>query len=64
VVTDFATPSGNYAIVGETTPDTYTLTATPQGGQADDKCGILSVDESNTRHERHGQPVVVANKCW
>lgn len=65
VDTDLTTEAGNYAVVGVLGAQTYLLTATPQGGQADDtKCGILSLDQIGTRRERNGQALVQANKCW
>jgi len=60
------TPSQLYSI-GATIPadgQTYTLKATPKNGQSKDKCGVLSVDNTNKRLEKDGQTLVPANKCW
>ena len=33
---------------------TYTITATPQGAQADDKCGALSIDQTGRKQHEKG----------
>jgi type IV pilus assembly protein PilE len=60
------TPGGHYSVVAaQLQAQSYLLTATPRGGQAEDtRCGILSIDETNRRRERNGQDPVAANKCW
>lgn len=40
---------GYYTVAAEATPVTYTLTATPQGSQASDKCETLTLDETGTK---------------
>ena len=39
------------------TPFSYTLTATPKGGQAGDRCGDLTLDEL-------GSKVAAETNCW
>lgn len=55
VATSFNTPEGHYAIAptgGAVGASSYTLTATPQGGQADDaRCGTLGITETGVRTE-------------
>lgn len=45
---------------GRTTRDTYFLLATPQEGQAQDSCGILTLDEIGTR----GSETPDDARCW
>ena len=37
----------NYLLTSISTPITYTITATPQGNQANDTCGTLSIDQAS-----------------
>ncbi len=37
----------NYLLNNASTAITYTITATPQGNQANDTCGILSIDQAS-----------------
>jgi type IV pilus assembly protein PilE len=64
VTTAFTTPKGHYAIapVGAIAGATYTLSATPQGGQTEDtQCGTLSLNERGQRGETGtGAPA----DCW
>ena len=41
----------------------FTLTATPQGGQADDSCGALSVNQRGARLA-NGSGGETAARCW
>ena len=64
--TTFTTPKGHYAIAPAAADPvasaTYTLEATPQGGQADDsQCGTLSLDERGQRLESGTGTVA---DCW
>lgn len=44
------TQSGSYNVtIGNVAAETYTLTATPQGGQANDPCGTFSIDQSGLK---------------
>jgi type IV pilus assembly protein PilE len=65
VNTTFNTPEGHYAIApsgGAVGAMTYVLTATPQGGQADDaRCGTLRIDETGMRTETGSGDV---GDCW
>jgi type IV pilus assembly protein PilE len=57
------TPSGRYQITfgaGTPTATQYTLTATPQGAQAADACGALTITETNTRTAAGGTEA----NCW
>lgn len=49
------TPNGAFAGA-----NTYTITATPQGGQAQDKCGTLTVDQAG----RKGNSAGTLADCW
>jgi len=40
---------------------TYSLSATAQGGQVDDKCGNLGIDQANVRTHSAG---TAADRCW
>ncbi|MFD2436141.1 type IV pilin protein [Modicisalibacter luteus] len=44
-----SSPDGYYAITGVLTASTFTLTATPQGDQAGDKCGSLTLTQTGAR---------------
>jgi type IV pilus assembly protein PilE len=58
----FASPDGFYEVsVPTLTATTYTLTATPQGGQAEDgHCANLGVNEAGVRTASGSTPT----KCW
>lgn len=47
------TPSGLYVISIDPDPEitatTYSIMATPQGGQAEDTCGVLTLSQDGTR---------------
>lgn len=58
-------PSGDanphYEIeASDLTVTTYTVTATPQGGQADDKCGTITVDQAGAKTPTGGD----LDDCW
>jgi type IV pilus assembly protein PilE len=63
VVLPVASNDGKYQIGQSTlTATAFTLTATPQGGQANDaECGTMTLDQTNTRGE--GGTKTVAH-CW
>lgn len=50
-----------YIITAESDGTTYTLTATPQGGQQADACGTLTVNQSGTRARSGAAPLA---ECW
>ena len=54
------TVEGYYAISGVIDATTYTLSAVPQGGQADDACGTLTLTQANVRDSTGGD----AADCW
>ncbi len=54
------TVEGFYAISGAVDATTYTLSATPQGGQADDSCGTLTLTQTNVKGSSGGNAV----DCW
>ncbi len=54
-----ASPDGFYAITVNRTATTYTLTATPQGDQANDACGNYTLD-----HLGNKTPLPSGNRCW
>lgn len=56
-------PAGlHYGIVPVTTAQTFTLSAEPQGTQADDACGILTLLHNGARDVR--QASLPASTCW
>ena len=64
---DYNTPTGNYRVQTKVNADgqSYTLTATPLGGQLeDDRCGALSITNTGLRQERGGKSIDPVNKCW
>ena len=65
VVTDaFTTADGLYEISAEVDPQAYTLTATPQDGQAaDTKCGNFVLTSANQRSVS-GSYSATPNECW
>ena len=59
-----ASPAGDsidnyYAITVARTATTFTLTATPQGDQANDPCGTLTLDYLGNK-----TPAPGSNRCW
>jgi type IV pilus assembly protein PilE len=60
----FNTPKGLYRVTGVTAATTYTLTATPQGGQAtDSECMTFTVTETGTRAVT-GTSSANPTRCW
>lgn len=61
-----ATVSAHYTIAinapAGAIPPTFTVTATPQGGQTKDKCGTLGIDNANTKTAIKGG--VAQTGCW
>ncbi|MDB6142330.1 MAG: pilE [Pseudomonas sp.] len=48
-----------FSFVGTPAATTYTLQVVPQGGQANDSCGTLTIDQTGTRTSTSG-----AATCW
>ena len=50
------TGTADYNIATSGTPDatTFKLTATPTGGQANDRCGVLSIDQAGVKRHSTG----------
>lgn len=46
-----------YDLAVNSDANSYTLTATPKGGQANDRCGVMTLDEVNQRTAAGGD-------CW
>ena len=64
VVLPATTPEGLYTVTAgiDESPTTYLLTATPQGGQADDTaCANFTLDQANVRGVSGSGTV---NECW
>ncbi len=63
VVLPVTTPEGLYTVTGDIDTTTYVLTATPQGGQADDDtaCANFTLDQANVRGVSGSGTV---NECW
>ena len=60
--TDGATTDGHYLITSAVLDRTFTLTATPQGSQANDaECGTFSIDEAGRRQV---SVAGAAARCW
>ena len=43
---------------------TYTLTATPKGGQANDKCGNYTLDQTGLRGAKSATTGALVTECW
>ncbi|WP_028928168.1 type IV pilin protein [Pseudoxanthomonas suwonensis] len=52
----------HYLIEVDADGSAYTVTAAPQGRQASDRCGTLSLDQKGTRSA--GGTGVTASDCW
>ena len=50
------TPTGAFA-----TANTFTITATPNGGQAADRCGTLSLNQAGVKTKTGSAPLA---ECW
>ena len=51
------------AITLASTPTTFTLTATPQGAQAADDCGVLTINQAGVKTAGDGTDAAV-DACW
>jgi type IV pilus assembly protein PilE len=58
---DGGTPTYNLTIVPTAT--TYTLSATPIGSQAGEKCGILTLDQAGQKGVNNGNGLTAVD-CW
>ncbi|MCG8464624.1 MAG: hypothetical protein MI750_07205 [Xanthomonadales bacterium] len=61
-INPYTTASGRYTITTNITNagQGYTITAAPQGGQADDVCGSMMIDEVGRKTTTSGD----ARNCW
>lgn len=58
------TPEGFYSInISNQTATTYTLTATPKGSQAGDKCASISINQANVKTAIDSTATPQA-ECW
>ncbi len=60
-------PSGRYAIAkpaASSTGASFTLTATPQAGQAGDKCGTYTLNQAGVRSAASVASGSLFNECW
>lgn len=48
-----------YNLKVDTTQSTFTITATPQGSQAKDKCGEMTIDQANRKTAE-----TTLSECW
>jgi type IV pilus assembly protein PilE len=55
------TPEGYYSVTTSNTTTEFTATATPQGAQATDKCGNLSIDQIGQKTRSGTAPL---DRCW
>jgi type IV pilus assembly protein PilE len=63
-VTPATTDGATYALsfpVGQPTATTFTIQAVPQGGQAADLCGTLTIDQAGARTATGTDP---GGPCW
>ncbi len=61
-ITDFPSEEGNYLLNADADSTTFTITAAPQGRQAEDKCGSFTFDSSNRKDTVGGSRP--AADCW
>lgn len=59
-----AVPSKLYVISLKSDAKTFTLTAQPQAGQADDRCGSLTLTNTGARGINTKAAGVTAAQCW
>ena len=59
-------PSKSYTISLDSTSgeSTYTLLATPQGAQANDKCGMFTLTQAGARGLKNSTDPELVNECW
>ena len=58
-------PSDRYDItLASANGSTYTLTATPKGGQANDKCGNYTLDQTGLRGAKGATTGDIITECW
>lgn len=58
-------PSDRYDItLASTDGSTYILTATPKGGQANDKCGNYTLDQTGLRGAKGVTTGDIITECW
>lgn len=61
-------PTAKYAYaIAASTANTYSITATPLGDQANDKCGTLSIDQLNNKSASSvyiTAGTITVNECW
>ena len=57
-------PDIRYFFTLDLESDFYTILATPQNAQADDECGTLSLDMTNTKNIIGAQSNVTLKACW
>ncbi|RMX11317.1 type IV pilin protein [Vandammella animalimorsus] len=60
-----AVPNGRYAIsLISTDGASFTLTATPQGGQAGDRCGAYTLSNTGLRGANGSTSGAIVTECW
>lgn len=58
-------PSDRYDItIDSANGATYTLTATPKGGQVNDKCGNYTLDQAGLRGAKGTTSGPIVTECW
>jgi type IV pilus assembly protein PilE len=60
-ITNVPSPEGHYLLNAEVAASTFTVTATPQGEQAQDPCGSFSLNSSDVRAVGGTESVA---DCW
>ncbi len=54
-----------YGFALDAEPQTYTLSATPKGGQTSDTaCGTLTIDQAGTRTAAGSSAAATVRECW
>jgi len=53
--------TARYTLAPAVTATTFTITATPQGGQASDRCGTLAVTNTGAKSKTGAAPL---SECW
>lgn len=60
-----AVPNGRYTIaLNSTDGESFTLTATPQGGQSGDRCGAYTLSNTGLRGANGSTSGAIVTECW
>jgi type IV pilus assembly protein PilE len=56
--------AGLYTFTFNNAATTFTITATPAGGQIGDACGVLTIDQLGDRTANGRADAATVNSCW